>query len=143
VRGTVDQMTVLAEDKKVVLTSNVKAVAITGDRARLKQVVVNLISNSIKFTPAGGHIRVAVYQADGKAVLEVEDDGIGIPEEALPHVFERFYRLDKARSREGAGAGLGLSIVRSICTAHGGVVSVESCEGKGSRFVVELPLEQK
>ena len=75
-----------------------------------------------------------------KAVLEVSDNGIGIPSEARPHVFERFFRVDKARSRELGGAGLGLSIVKSICTAHGGQVEVESTEGQGSRFIVELPL---
>jgi len=73
-------------------------------------------------------------------MLEVSDNGIGIPRDALPFVFERFYRVDKARSREFGGAGLGLSIVRSICAAHKGQVEVHSEEGKGSRFIVELPL---
>jgi signal transduction histidine kinase len=73
-------------------------------------------------------------------VLEVTDTGVGIPPESIPHVFERFYRVDKARSRQMGGAGLGLSIVKSICAAHQGRVSVESKEGKGSRFTVELPL---
>ncbi len=73
-------------------------------------------------------------------MLEVEDNGIGIPAEARPHIFERFFRVDKARSREMGGAGLGLSIVKSICTAHGGQVDFQSTEGAGSRFKVELPL---
>ncbi len=85
-------------------------------------------------------MQVRVGAANGNALLEIEDDGVGIPAEALPHLFERFYRVDKARSRQMGGAGLGLSIVKSICAAHGGQVKVESAEGKGSRFRVELPL---
>jgi two-component system, OmpR family, sensor kinase len=134
-----EQMSVLADDKKIRITRTVARVDVYGDRARLKQVAVNLINNAIIYTPAGGKIHVAVYAEHEKAVLEVVDDGIGIPAEALPHVFERFYRVDKARSRAGGGAGLGLSIVRSICNAHGGTVEVESSEGKGSRFIVKLP----
>ena len=83
-------------------------------------------------------MRTAARQ--NRAVLEVADNGIGIPEEALSHVFERFYRVDKARSRQLGGAGLGLSIVKSICAAHSGRVDVQSKEGQGSRFTVELPL---
>ena len=91
-----------------------------GDRGRLKQVIVNLLDNAIKFTPRGGSVESdAPGSSDGFAVLEVRDSGIGIPPAALPRVFERFYRVDEARSREDGGAGLGLSIVRSICSAHG------------------------
>ena len=115
-------------------------VSVDGDRARIKQVVVNLLDNAIKYTPPGGTINLNVHARGGKAVLEVADTGIGIPASALPHIFERFFRVDKARSREAGGAGLGLAIVKSICAAHGGKVEVESVEGKGSRFRVELPL---
>ena len=113
---------------------------VEGDLSRLKQVAVNLLDNAIKYTPGGGNVEIAVDVKGANAVLEVSDDGIGIPREALPLVFDRFYRVDKARSRDSGGAGLGLSIVKSICTAHRGKVSVESKEGKGSRFTVELPL---
>jgi signal transduction histidine kinase len=113
---------------------------VEGDRASIKQVVVNLLDNAIKYTPRGGAISLNVQARGGKAVLEVGDTGMGIPSDALPHVFERFFRVDKARSREAGGAGLGLAIVKSICAAHGGKVEVESAEGKGSRFRVELPL---
>jgi signal transduction histidine kinase len=103
-------------------------------------VVVNLLDNAIKYTPSGGSINLEVHAREGKAVIEVADTGIGIPLGALPHIFERFFRVDKARSRDAGGAGLGLAIVKSICAAHGGQVEVESAEGRGSRFIVELPL---
>jgi heavy metal sensor kinase len=139
--STADQMCLLAEDKGISISNNsAREVVIEGDRARMKQVVVNLLDNAIKYTPAGGKIGISVKASGGKAVLEVEDNGLGIPAEARPHIFERFFRVDKARSREMGGAGLGLSIVKSICTAHGGKVDFTSVEGKGSRFKVELPL---
>ncbi len=137
---TVEQLRLLAEDKDVTLVSDTpETVEIEGDRARLKQVVVNLVDNAIKYTPAGGRVEVRITQEDGHALLEVKDTGVGIPAQALPHIFERFYRVDKARSRAIGGTGLGLAIVKSICTAHGGQVNVESTENKGSRFVVQLP----
>jgi heavy metal sensor kinase len=139
--GTADQMSLLAEDKGVSVNCNVEQEAgVEGDCARIKQVVVNLLDNAIKYTPPGGSIHLNVRARGNKAILEVVDTGIGIPAGALPHIFERFFRVDKARSREIGGAGLGLAIVKSICTAHGGQVEVESAEGRGSRFTVTLPL---
>ncbi len=139
--ATADQMSLLAEDKDIKLTCEaVLGVWVEGDRARLKQVVVNLLDNAIKYTPQGGAISLKVTREEAKAVLEVTDNGIGIPTEALPRVFERFFRVDEARSRDQGGAGLGLSIVKSICTAHHGRVEVTSQTGRGSRFRVELPL---
>lgn len=141
VASTADQMSLLAEDKKISITCHAAdRLIVQGDRARLKQVAVNLLDNAIKYTPEGGEIHVRTTAREDKAVLEVSDNGIGIPGEALPHVFERFYRVDKARSRQLGGAGLGLSIVKSICTAHSGRVNVQSKEGQGSSFIVELPL---
>jgi heavy metal sensor kinase len=136
-----EQMSLLAEDKGIKVTSDAKQrVMVEGDRARLKQVVVNLLDNAIKYTPEKGEINLRVTTADGQAVLEVSDNGIGIPQDALPHVFDRFFRVDKARTRDPGGAGLGLSIVKSICTAHGAQVEVESQNGSGSCFRVKLPL---
>jgi heavy metal sensor kinase len=136
-----DQMALLAEDKGVSVACNVEgAVTVEGDQARIKQVVVNLLDNAIKYTPSGGSIRLNVRALEKKAVMEVIDTGIGIPASALPHVFERFFRVDEARSRKVDGAGLGLAIVKSICSAHGGQVEVDSVESRGSRFRVELPL---
>lgn len=103
-------------------------------------MVVNLLDNAIKYTPEGGRVDVTVKTGGESAVLEVADSGVGIPQDDLPHIFERFYRADKARSRQMGGAGLGLAIVKSICATHGGQVKVESAESKGSRFRVELPL---
>ena len=138
---TADQMSLMAEDKKISIRCRcAKPVIVQGDRARLKQVLVNLLDNAIKYTADGGLIDLSVNQDAHHAVLEVTDNGFGIPAEALPHVFDRFFRADKARSREMGGAGLGLSIVKSICAAHRGQVRVYSQEGAGSRFVVELPL---
>ena len=139
-RSTADQMKLLAEEKHISVDCDVAhPVEVDADPSRLKQVVVNLLDNAIKYTPEGGMVSISVAKKDGQAVLEVADTGIGISSADLPHIFDRFYRADKARSRQMGGTGLGLSIVRSICLAHGGQVSVKSTEGHGSRFRVELP----
>jgi heavy metal sensor kinase len=139
--STTDQMSLLGEDKNIKITcAAANDVWVEGDRARMKQVVVNLLDNAIKYTPPGGAVGLDVRTHDGKALLEVTDNGMGIPAESLPRVFERFYRVDEARSRELGGAGLGLSIVRSICAAHHGRVEAASTPGHGSVFRVELPL---
>jgi heavy metal sensor kinase len=139
--STADQMSLLAEDKSIVIQCTTPApVFVQGDRTRLKQVIVNLLDNAIKYTPPKGSVSLQVYARDGRACLEIADSGIGIPPDVLPHVFDRFFRADQARSRDLGGAGLGLAIVRSICVAHSGRVEVESVENRGSRFRVELPL---
>jgi len=138
---TAEQMSLLATDKNVsVVCDSGSAVTVEGDRARLKQVIVNLLDNAIKYTPSGGQVRLSVRREGDFAILDVADDGIGIPAEALPHVFKRFYRVDVSRSREQGGAGLGLAIVKSICAAHGAEVEVLSAPGKGSTFRVRQPL---
>jgi heavy metal sensor kinase len=138
---TAEQMGLLAEDKRVSVDCvSMPGVIVEGDRARLKQVVVNLLDNAIKYTPSGGRVRLSVRREGGYAVLDVSDDGVGIPAEALPHVFKRFYRVDDSRSRQQGGAGLGLAIVKSICAAHGADVEVASAPGKGSTFRVRQPL---
>jgi heavy metal sensor kinase len=141
---TTDQLSLLAEDKRIRLSCSAgQPVWVEGDRARMKQVVVNLLDNALKYTPEGGVVNLTVAARDNRAVMEVSDTGPGIPQELLNRVFERFFRLDKARSREGGGAGLGLSIVRSICAAHHGRVELTSVVGEGSCFRVELPLAQE
>jgi heavy metal sensor kinase len=141
VATTADQMSLLAQDKNIRVSCEAsEAVFVDGDQARLKQVVVNLVDNAIKYTPERGTVDLRVAAGEGQARFEVTDTGIGIPAGALPHVFERFFRVDSARSREQGGAGLGLAIVKSICTAHHGRVEVSSQPGKGSSFRVELPL---
>ena len=137
---TADQMSLLAEDKGISMSCDAaQPVLVEGDRARLKQVVVNLLDNAIKYTSEKGSIQLRVARVNGHALLEVADTGIGIPADAVPHVFDRFFRVDKARTRDPGGAGLGLSIVKSICTAHGAEVQVAS-NSKGSCFRVILPL---
>jgi heavy metal sensor kinase len=139
--STADQMSLLAEDKKISIQCHTPApVLVQGDQIRLKQVIVNLLDNAIKYTGERGKIGILVSARNGRAVLEVLDNGIGISEAILPHVFERFFRADQARSRDLGGAGLGLAIVQSICAAHGGHVQGHSVEGKGARFTVTLPL---
>jgi heavy metal sensor kinase len=139
--ATSDQMLLLAEDRNIKVTRDAgEPVHVMGDRARLKQVVVNLLDNAFKYTPPGGSVRLRVYRDAGQGVLEVADTGMGIPPEAVPLVFERFFRVDRERSAGEGGAGLGLAIVRSICAAHGGRVDVESVVGSGSRFRMILPL---
>src|SRR6266496_2675632 len=140
-RTTADHMKLLAEEKHISMTfDGTDPVEVEADPSRIKQVVVNLLDNAIKYTPEGGDVSISVTQRDSHAVLEVADSGLGISASDLPHVFERFYRADKTRSRQLGGTGLGLSIVRSICLAHGGHVTVKSGEGRGSLFRVELPL---
>ncbi|MDB6089815.1 MAG: Integral rane sensor signal transduction histidine kinase [Gammaproteobacteria bacterium] len=141
---TADQISLLAEDKNITLVCEASTnVPVEGDRARLKQVVVNLLDNAIKYTPNGGRIRMKITREGDYALLDVSDDGIGIPPEALSHVFKRFYRVDGSRSREQGGAGLGLSIVKSICAAHGAQVEVASVPGKGSSFRIRQPLARE
>jgi heavy metal sensor kinase len=141
VTSTSAEMKLLAQEKSIALhTFAEDDIWVEGDRTRLQEVVVNLVDNAIKYMPEGGTILVQVLREDGKAILEVTDNGAGIPAHAIPHVFERFYRVDKARARASGGAGLGLSIVKAICAAHGGEIRVSSQEGQGSCFRVELPL---
>lgn len=111
-----------------------------GDGARLGRLVLNLIDNAIKYTPRGGRVELSLKKDDGFAVLKVKDNGVGITADDLPHIFDRFYRVDKSRTREVGGAGLGLSICKEIAVSHGGTISVESAPGKGACFTVRLPI---
>lgn len=127
--------------KKKKLTCEVsgEAAAVMGDQRRLHQVIFNLVSNAVKYSTEGGTIQIRVKQEKHKAVLIVEDQGIGMAEEELPLIFERFYRTDLSRSRKTGGAGIGLAIVKAIVQAHQGTVTVTSKVGCGSRFTVTLP----
>lgn len=116
---------------------------ITGDRQRLEQVMMNILGNAIKYTPDGGHIAVTAGVATHRVWLEVSDDGIGIPEEDRERIFERFYRVDKARSRESGGTGLGLSIAREIVERHSGTIRIVQHKGPGTTVRLTLPIRQK
>jgi two-component system phosphate regulon sensor histidine kinase PhoR len=109
------------------------------DRDRLEQVLLNLLENSLMYTPSGGRVEVGVKESEGLVVVSVSDTGIGIPPDDIPRIFERFYRVDRARSRKLGGTGLGLAIVKHIVETHGGRVWVESEVGKGSTFYFTLP----
>jgi heavy metal sensor kinase len=115
---------------------------ILGDEDRLKQLLLNLVDNAIKYTQPGGMVRLSLAQDGGWAQLVVSDTGIGIPAEDLPHIFERFYRVDKARSRAQGGSGLGLAIAKWVVQAHGGAIKVDSAVGMGTTFTVTLPIYQ-
>ncbi len=112
---------------------------VTGDADRLAQVLRNLLSNALHHTPRGGTVTVRASADAGTVRLQIEDTGSGIAAEDLPHVFDRFYRADRSRSRRGGGAGLGLAIARQFVAAHEGEIQVESRVGQGSLFTVLLP----
>lgn len=138
------QMRVLAREKLKMRLADIDQVLVCGDRDRLKQVLVNLIGNAIKYTPPGGEVVVGLGKADNQAQITVSDTGPGIPEEDLPYVFERFYRGEKSRTRskDGKGFGLGLSIAYWIVRNHGGRIEVDSKIGQGTTFCVWLPLPE-
>jgi signal transduction histidine kinase len=129
-------------DLEVGLTSEVpeNLPPIDADPERVHQVLFNLIDNALRFTPPGGEVRVEAHRHNGVVEVSVADTGVGIPAEALPRLFERFYRVDPSRSREDGGTGIGLAIARSVVEAHGGTITAESEPGHGSTFTFDLPV---
>lgn len=140
-----DLYTPMAEEKELALiVERADQVVVSGDDGRMRQVIGNLVDNAIKYTPPTGRISVSLVQLNGHARIEIADNGIGIPAEDLPRVFDRFYRTDPSRSAQHAqGAGLGLSICRSIVEAHGGHIEIESPSGVGTRVSVVVPVGTK
>jgi heavy metal sensor kinase len=134
-----NQAQVLADGVHVVL-GPIDQAEVIGDVDRIKQLLLNLVSNGLKYTSPGGTVTISLSRDDAHAHVSVTDTGVGIPPEDLPHVFDRFYRVDKARSRAQGGTGLGLSIARWIAEAHGGQLRVTSQVGQGSTFTLSLPL---
>jgi two-component system, OmpR family, sensor histidine kinase SenX3 len=142
-------MTVLARMRRVARKKNITLLwkrfgraaqyTVHGDETQLTSMFTNLVDNAVKYTPPGGRVEVTGGFEGSEVVIRISDTGIGIPEGKLPRIFERFYRVDKARSKETGGTGLGLSIVRHIAENHGGRVAVESAPGEGSTFTVYLP----
>lgn len=137
-----NQMRVLARDKLELKLGEIDQVLVCGDQDRLKQVLVNLISNAINYTPSGGVVTIGLGKTSDQADLTIHDTGPGIPSEDLPHIFERFYQGEKSRTRsqDRKGFGLGLSIAYWIVRSHGGMIDVDSKEGQGTTFRVLLPL---
>jgi two-component system phosphate regulon sensor histidine kinase PhoR len=134
-----DRLTSAAAGSGVRIEPAVEPVTVRGARGDLALLVRNLLENAVRYSPEGGRVDVRLAERDGRAVLEVDDTGIGIPTRDLPRIFERFYRVDRARSRETGGTGLGLSIARHIAERHGGRIEAESELGRGSTFRVTLP----
>jgi two-component system phosphate regulon sensor histidine kinase PhoR len=131
----------LAEERRIKLQAELQPqVSIRGDRAQLGLLLSNLLDNALRYTPAKGTVCVRLDATESRAVIQVSDTGQGIPAGELPRVFERFYRVDKARARRTGGTGLGLAIVRHVAEAHGGTVRVDSELGRGSSFTVTLPV---
>ena len=122
------------------LLQHITPVKVYGDADQLKQVLVALLDNALKYTPYEGTVSLSLTTTENSAIVKVSDTGIGISPEDLPHIFERFYRADRTRSRERGGSGLGLAIVQSIVQEHQGSIEVESTPGKGSTFVLMLPV---
>ncbi|MFQ5736592.1 MAG: sensor histidine kinase [Thermodesulfobacteriota bacterium] len=130
-----------AADKGIELVMGRCAPAVvTGDTVRLSQLFFNLIDNAIKYTPGGGRVDLSLDVDGHDAIVKVKDTGLGVSEQDIPYLFDRFYRANKARSGDEGGAGLGLSICKEIAVAHGGSISVESAPGQGSTFITRLPL---
>jgi two-component system sensor histidine kinase SenX3 len=142
-------MTVLARMRRVARKKNITLqwkrfgraayYTVHGDETQLTSMFTNLVDNAVKYTPPGGRVEVTGGFEGSEIVIRITDTGIGIPERKLPRIFERFYRVDKARSKETGGTGLGLSIVKHVAENHGGRVTVESALGEGSTFTVYLP----
>lgn len=136
IRSTLKGCLKQASDKSITISSDLPETlpGVMGDRDRLEQVVVNLLDNAIKYTPAGGEVSISAADLGGEVRVDVTDTGIGIPEDDISRIFERFYRVDKARSRALGGTGLGLAIVKHIIQGHNGRLEVRSTLGKGSTF---------
>ena len=128
-----------AQAKGQTLAISGEETMVEADRERIQQVLVNLVSNAMKYTPQNGHIRIETEDNVGYGIVRVKDDGVGIAEEDLPLIFERFYRTDQSRDRRTGGTGIGLTIAKSIVIAHGGTISVESKLGEGSCFTISIP----
>jgi heavy metal sensor kinase len=142
VKDVTETLRPLAENKGLHLVFHADEPAkVSGDNLGLRQVFFNVLDNAIKYTPSGGSITVQMKHSDGQAIVTIKDTGIGIPPEHLPHVFDRFYRVDKARSRAEGGTGLGLSIARGTVSAHGGRIELTSAPGQGTTCIITLPTQ--
>ncbi len=142
VTQVMSEIEVASADRDVVVHSDVPddLPSIEADPERVHQVIFNLVDNAVRFTPEGGEVRIEAHRHNGAVEVSVADTGVGIPADALPRLFERFYRVDPARAREDGGTGIGLAIARSVVEAHGGTIRAESEIGHGSTFTFDLPL---
>jgi signal transduction histidine kinase len=145
IHDAVEQIRPQAEKKELVIRLNLddEDSFVPGNAIRLQRAFVNIMTNAVNYTSSGGAVTISVaVQEPGQIQITIQDTGVGIEPSDLPHIFERFYRADKARSRSSGGSGLGLAITREILARHHGTISVESTFGKGSTFIVTLPLAE-
>ncbi|MDL2259141.1 HAMP domain-containing histidine kinase [Eubacteriales bacterium OttesenSCG-928-K08] len=142
IQRVIKRLLPIAKKKGIRLEKKLSPVIIDADEMRIDQIITNLIDNALKYTDKGS-VSVLLKPDGAYAVIAVHDTGIGIPKETIPRIFERFYRVDKARSRDTGGTGLGLAIVERIVSQHGGLIQVDSVLGRGTTFTVRLPLTQK
>ena len=132
-----------AQERQITLSGDLVDVTLNADRTRIAQLLTNLLGNAVRYNRDGGSVKLTI-RGDGENVcLSVADTGVGIAESDQPHVFERFFRADKARSREAGGSGLGLAICQSIVAAHGGTITFTSKADEGTTFIVRLPVAAK
>jgi len=142
ITGLSANIEVLAQDKEIKFAVDAKEeLTVNGDKVKLRQLFINILENAVRYTPADGLISVSLVKQESNAVVSISDTGIGIPPEHLPHIFERFYRVDKARARADGGVGLGLAIAKIIAESHKGTITVASEVGKGTTFTISLPLK--
>lgn len=140
IQGAADELALPVAERQISVLVDVSPCTLTGNERLLHRAVFNLLENAVKYSPTGGTVLVAGRQADGVFRMEVTDQGPGIPTELRQQIFEPFFRVDDARSRQQGGAGLGLALVRAIAEVHGGAVRVEEAPSGGSRFLLELPM---
>ena len=143
IEDVLEEVAYLAVSSKVTLTAQINVknpLKIQGNTEQIYRLLFNLVVNGIQYTPISGQVKIILEQDNKYGIIKIQDTGIGIDNEELPYIFERFYRIDKTRSREKGGSGLGLSIAKAIVNAHYGTIQVKSIVGKGSLFLVKLPI---
>ena len=142
ITGLASNIEALAQDKGIKFAVDAhEELMVSGDKVKLRQLFINILENAVRYTPTAGHISVSLVKQESNAVVSISDTGIGIPPEHLPHIFERFYRVDKARARADGGVGLGLAIAKIIAESHKGNIEVESELGKGTTFRISIPVK--
>lgn len=140
IENVLEQLKGLEELNGISLLSDIQPnLALIADKERLHQLSVILLDNALKYTQAGGQVHINCFQSNKNVIVTVQDAGMGISPKNLPHIFDRFFRADKARSRESGGTGLGLAIAKWIVEKHGGKINVESELGKGTKFTISIP----
>ena len=135
-----EDIVILSEPKHIVVSATIdRGILFTGDQVRLHQAILNVLENAVKYTLDGGKIRVALTKSNDRIVLSIQDTGVGMPAGEITRIFDRFYRIDKARSQNIHGSGLGLAIVKWVVESHAGTIDVVSEVGVGTTFTIHLP----